>query len=181
MYENESPSDLIGDIYDTALDPALWADVIERITVFAGGQAGGLASKKTEHDVPYPHFLFNLDPHYMQLYWETYGQFDPLRVLSRLDANQIVNIPDLLSYDGYRRTEFYQDWSWPQGWVDSACVVLDKSAIDYIYLNIIRSKSSGMVDDEMRRRLAIIAPHARRALLIGKSIEFEAIRGGGLC
>ena len=30
-----------------------------------------------------------------------------------------------------------------------------------------------MVDDELRRRLAFIAPHARRALLIGKAIDLQ--------
>ena len=181
MYENESPTDLIGDIYDTAIDPALWSDVIASITVFAGGQAGGLGSIKTEYEFPDSHFLFNLDPHYMQLYWETYGKFDPFRALSRFDDKKVVSIPDLLPYDGFRRGEFYQEWGRPQGWIDSACVVLDKSARGFMFLNIIRSESSGMVDDEMRRRLTIIAPHARRALLIGKSIESEAIRDSDLC
>ena len=79
-----------------------------------------------------------------------------------------------MPYDEYRQGRFYQEWLRPQGWVDAAYVVLEKSGrIVRFSSAVIPSKASGMVDDEMRRRMALIAPHARRALLIGKSMDLK--------
>ncbi len=45
MSETEVLSALIGDIYDAALDPALWPDVLGKIYQFVGGCGAGLYSK----------------------------------------------------------------------------------------------------------------------------------------
>jgi DNA-binding CsgD family transcriptional regulator len=61
----------------------------------------------------------------------------------------------------------------PQGWVDAANSVLEKSASSCSFLTIIRSEGCGIVDDEMRRQMALVVPHVRRAVLIGKVIELK--------
>ena len=38
-------SQVVGDIYDAAIDPSLWSDVIVKIVDLVGGQAGSLAIK----------------------------------------------------------------------------------------------------------------------------------------
>ncbi len=172
MHEYEVLCDLIGEIHDTALDPARWTDVLAGITHFAGGQACGLLSKDPVSKSGTIHYPVDFDPHYVRTYAETYAQFDPLVTLPRL--GQIVSIPDLVSYDEYRQGRFSQEWLRPQGWVDVAHVVLENSGSDRaIVLVVIPSQKSGMVGDELRRRLALIAPHARRALLIGKAIDLK--------
>ena len=45
MTEAETASNLVGDIYDAALDPAMWVGVLAKIAGFAGARAGGLAVK----------------------------------------------------------------------------------------------------------------------------------------
>ena len=42
-----------------------------------------------------------------------------------------------------------------------------------LFLAFVPGKTRSMVDDEMRRRMAFIVPHARRALLIGKAMELN--------
>src|SRR5260221_12536708 len=84
---------------------------------------------------------------------------------------QILSIPDLRPSDESRRGRFYQEWAEPQGWADVAMVPLERSATSSAYLNVARHESSGMVDDEMRLRLALIVPHMRRAMSICKTIE----------
>ena len=43
----------------------------------------------------------------------------------------------------------------------------------FLYLAVVRGKSSGMVDEEMRSRLALIVPHVRRAVRTGKVIDLR--------
>lgn len=45
MEEDEKISALIGDIYDTVIDPATWPDVLRRTASFVGGQAAGLIAR----------------------------------------------------------------------------------------------------------------------------------------
>src|SRR5258708_23766337 len=59
----------------------------------------------------------------------------------------------------------------PQGFVDAADAVLEKSVASCAYLSVIRNQTQGMVDDAMRRRMAMIVPHVRRAVLISKVID----------
>ena len=42
MSESQKISNLVGDIYDAALDPAMWIGVLAKIADFAGAQAGGI-------------------------------------------------------------------------------------------------------------------------------------------
>jgi DNA-binding CsgD family transcriptional regulator len=162
--------DLIEEIYDAALEPALWNDVVVRINDFVGGQACGLISKDTMSQFGLTHYYCGVDPHYIQLYSETYSRFDPLTTLPPL--GQVVSIPDLLHYDEYRQGPFYQEWLRPQGCVDVANVVLEKSSSNCAVLLTVLP-GARMLDDEMRRRIAQIVPHVQRALLINKTIDLK--------
>jgi len=84
-----------------------------------------------------------------------------------------VSTADLVPYDEFRRGRFYREWARPHGWVDIASAVIEKSATSCTFLGVARSEASGPVDDEMRRRMALIIPHIRRALLIGKTVRHK--------
>ena len=160
--------DLIEEIYDAALEPALWNDVVVSINDFIGSQACGLISKDTMSQFGLTHYYCGVDPHYIKLYAETHSRFDPLTTLP--PPGQVVSIPDLLHYDEYRRGPFYQEWLRPQGCVDVANIVLEKSnANSAVLLTVLPGPR--MLDDEMRRRIALVAPHVRRAMQINKAID----------
>jgi len=173
MRDDEKLSHLIGDIYDAAVDPALWPDVLAKIAGFAGGQAAGLLSKDSVSKIGNAHYHCGVTPHYMQLYLEKCWKFDPMVTLVFFDVEQVTSITDLVPYEEFCQGRFYQEWTRPQGWVDSANVVLEKSLTSCTYLSVIRNKASGMVDDEMRRRMRLVIPHVRRAVLIGKMIDLK--------
>ena len=172
MSEHGTLTDLVGDIYDTTLNSALWTHVIAKITDFVGGQAGGLFLKDPESKLGNVEYHYNGDPHYVQLYTKTYSKIGPMAVLP--PAGQIVSIPDLMSYDEYRRGRYYHEWMRPQGWIDCANVVLERTGSNRaVILGISPSKPTGMVDEAMRQRMTLVIPHLRRALLIGKAMDFK--------
>jgi hypothetical protein len=45
MAQEEQLPDLIGDIYDAALDPSLWSEVVGKAARFVGGSAAAIFSK----------------------------------------------------------------------------------------------------------------------------------------
>jgi DNA-binding CsgD family transcriptional regulator len=176
MQEHLALSKVAEDIYDTVLDSARWTSVLAKITDFVDGQAGGLLSKDSVSKSGNAYYHVGVDPHYLGLYAESYWRFDPMGALPFCDVEQIASIPELVPYDEFREGRFFREWVEPQGWVDAANAVLEKSITSCAYLSIIRSKTRGMVDDEMRQRMALVVPHVRRAVLIGRVIDLKQVQ-----
>jgi DNA-binding CsgD family transcriptional regulator len=163
-------SEIVEGIYDAALEPERWNDVVVGINDLVGGQACGLISKDSISKFGVTHYYCGADPHYIQTYSETYSKFDPLATLPRF--GQVRSIPDLVAFDEYRRGRFYQEWMRPQKCADAANVVLEKSdAKCPVLLTVLSGKR--MVDEEMRRHIALLVPHAQRALMINKAISLK--------
>jgi hypothetical protein len=176
LADDEILTRLIGRIYDAALSPALWPDTLAQIAGFVGGQAAGIFSKDSISKDSTPYYHFGLDPKQMRIYSQTHSRFDPFSNLRFFDVGQVVSIPELVPYDEFRRGRFFREWMEPQGWVDAATCVLEKSASRCSFLTIIRGEEQGAVDDQMLERMALVAPHVRRAVPIGKVIDLEQIR-----
>ena len=173
MCEPQELTRIIADAYDAALEPTLWPDVLAEIADFVGGQVGGLLVKDAAKNSVSANCHAGGDPHYMQLYTQTYSNLGPVATSLFSDVGKVVSIPELVPYEEFCRGRFYQEWARPQGWVDVAVATLEKSASGCAYLSVARDEASGMVDDEMRRRMALVVPHVRRAILIGKTIDFK--------
>ena len=161
-------SDLIEDIYDAALEPARWNDVFVSINEFVGGLGSGIFSKNLISKSGAASYFCGADPHYIQLYSETYSKLGPLTSFPPLGS--IVTMPDLVPYDEFRRGRFYQEYMAPQGCADIAGVVLENSKASSADLLTVYVRNR-MVDDEIRQRIKLIAPHAHRALTINKAID----------
>ncbi len=171
MREEQGLTRLIGDIYDAALDSARWPGVLTQIAKFVGGQAAGLLSKDAINEFGNAYYQVGVDPYYVERYSDTYWKFNPVARLAECEVEQIVSVPDLMSYDEFCAGRFYREWAQPQGWVDAANAVLEKTATSCAYLTVLRNETSGMVDDEMRRRMRLIVPHVRRAVRTGRVID----------
>ena len=166
---------LIGDIYDAALDPARWSAVLQRAGDFVGGTAASLYFKDagTKTGAVY-YYGGEIDPRYTQLYFDEYVKLDPLttgHVLAEIEQPTCVS--DFMAPEEFARTRIYQEWVRPQGWVDCANAVLDKSATGAALFGVFRHERHGPVDDDTRSRMRQIVPHIRRALLIGRAIEVK--------
>ena len=171
MNDREQLSALIGDIYDAVLDPAQRIDVIEKIASFSGGHSGGLLSKHSLGCSENLYCYIGADPESLQAYSESYPKLDPTAATHSFGLAQVVSATDVVPHDEFRRGRFYREWARPHGWVDVASAVVDKSATSCTFLSVVRHEATGVVDNEMRRRMALVIPHVRRAYLIGKTIN----------
>jgi DNA-binding CsgD family transcriptional regulator len=79
-------------------------------------------------------------------------------------------MPDIIPYDEFRRGRFYQEYMLPQGCSDIAGVVLENSKASSADLLTVYVRDR-MVDDEIRQRIKLVAPHAHRSLMINKAID----------
>ncbi|MFZ2154701.1 MAG: LuxR C-terminal-related transcriptional regulator [Bradyrhizobium sp.] len=173
MDDRKQLSALIGDIYDAVLNPDLRTDVLDRIAGFTGGHSGSLLSKHALNDSENLYCYIGNDPEPLQAYSESYPKLDSTADPESVGVDQIVSAVDLVPYDEFRRGNFYREWARPYGWGDIASAVIERSATSCTFLSVARQETSGLVDDQMRRRMALVIPHVRRALLIGKTIHHK--------
>src|SRR3954452_22919289 len=165
-------SDLISAVYDAAIEASLWESAIERVAGFVGGSGGGLFCKDvgvSHASIPYrvgfrtplPVALFQ------QIYPAAEGHF-----LGDLEVP--IATTDLMSSGELAESELYRQWAEPQGLVDFLSAVVERSTISAAIFGVSRHQRNGVVDDQARRQMRLIAPHIRRAVLIGRMFEFKA-------
>ena len=90
------------------------------------------------------------------------------------DLEQPIATTDLIPFAELAKTELYRQWAQPQGFVDFLSAVIDRTAISSAIFGVFRHERNGIVDDRARRQMRLIAPHIRRAVLIGRMFEFKA-------
>lgn len=176
MVNPEQFSSLIGDIYDAAMEPALWPGVLAQIAAFVGGSAAAFYSKdpatKTG-DVYYD--CGASDPDFKRLYFEKYIKIDPTTAGHCFaPIGEPVTTADVLDYNEFLTSRFYREWVRPQQLVDNVSVALEKSATGTALLGVFRNERQGLADDEARRRMRLIAPHVRRAALVARTISHKS-------
>jgi DNA-binding CsgD family transcriptional regulator/PAS domain-containing protein len=175
MREFDQVSSLIADIYDAALAPARWVDVLCTARDFVGGSAASVFSKDVSvQSLNVYYHCGSIDPHYTRLYSEQYAKLDPLsngHVFSEIE--QPVATADIMPYEEFLDTRSFREWVRPQGLVDFVSATLDKSATGAAIFGVFRHERNGRVDEEARRRMRLIVPHIRRAMLVGSAIELK--------
>jgi len=171
FHDQRQLSDLIGVVYDAAIDPSRWEDAIAGAARFVGGTGAGLFCK----DVGVPHASI---PHrvgfqtplpvalFQQIYPAAEGHFLG-------DLEQPIATTDLMSFGELAESELYRQWAEPQGLVDFLSAVVDRTTISTAIFGVFRHRRNGVVDDHARRQMKLIAPHIRRAVLIGRMFEFK--------
>ncbi|HKF99969.1 MAG TPA: helix-turn-helix transcriptional regulator [Xanthobacteraceae bacterium] len=174
MTEAQQVSALVGDIYDAALDPELWPRVLKKGCEFVGGVASNLYSEDSATKTGNIHYTWGVDRHYGRLYYDRYIKYNPFTTAQLFfDVEEIISVGDIVPHEEFRETLFYKEWAQPQGWIDAASAILEKSATSYAAVSVIRHERDGLVDDDARWRMSLLVPHVRRAVLIGKVIELH--------
>ena len=177
IQESEVLSDLIGTIFDTTLDRALWPDVLRRSAAFVGGSAAAIFAKSPTALHGHVYYDWGTDPYYRQLYFDKYIKLDPATSGHYFaEVEQPIATADLMPYGEFLETRFYKEWVQPQGLVDFVSAVLDKSVTTAALFGVFRRERDGIVDDETRRRMRLIIPHIRRAVLVGNVLDLDTSR-----
>jgi DNA-binding CsgD family transcriptional regulator/PAS domain-containing protein len=167
--------ELIGEIYDAALALTLWSDVVGKAGQFVGGPAAAIFSKNPIAGTGNVYYESGIDPYFRDLYFEKYVKLDPATTGHYFaDIGQPIAVADLMPYDEFLETQFYKEWARPQGLVDFVSAVLDKSVASAALFGVFRHERDGTVDAEARRRMRLIVPHIRRAVLVGRLIDLKS-------
>jgi DNA-binding CsgD family transcriptional regulator len=175
MEEAKKVSELIGGIYDAALEHDQWPTMLRQIADFVGGHSATIFAKevaKQEGFVAYE--SGEISDRYKKSYFEKYVKLDPATTghfFAQVD--EPISTEDLVPYDEFVQSQFYLEWAKPQGLIDFVASVLDKSLTSGAMFGVFRHERDGLVDEGVRRRMRLIVPHIRRSVLIGRVIDLK--------
>lgn len=174
--EAEQLSQILGAIYDAALDPERWSEALHLATAFLDGAAANLFWQDPISNQAAVFHAWGDDPAYVQMYFDRYAALNPyFPAISFMPAGVVFSGGDIIPHDEFAQTRFYQEWVAPQGYIDVVGVNLHRFAAGIAAFSVRRSQAQGFVDAEMRRKLELLAPHLQRATMIAR--EFDGLRG----
>ena len=167
--ESAELSAVIGDIYDAAIEPSLWQHALGSICAFVGGSSAALIWHDSAIEQSEAVHLFNVDPHYLQLYYEKYLPLNPMfPAASFVDEGVVAADEDIMPRAELNKTRFYKEWIKPQGTLGALSVNLEKGVTRTSMINV---RMTVQLQDDMRRRLGLLVPHLQRAVAIGKLFD----------
>ena len=167
--ESAELSAVIGDIYDAAIDPALWQRALGSICAFVGGSSAALLWHDSAKERSEALHLFNVDPYYLRLYFEKYLPLNPMfPAATFVDEGIVVADEDIMPRAELNKTRFYKEWIKPQGTLGALSVNLEKGVARASMINV---RMTVPLRDEMRRRLGLLVPHLQRAVAISRLFD----------
>ncbi|HZZ35847.1 MAG TPA: hypothetical protein VFE03_08985, partial [Caulobacteraceae bacterium] len=177
MSESQQLSDLISAVYDAALDTAMWTPALKLTAGFLRSAATTLGSFDAVQSNGTLDYSWGYDPAHLALYAERYAKLNPLIPASvETQIGDVVAAYSLMSEATFKATLVYREWAKPQGYVDAAQAMLERSGTAFAVLAAVRHESVGRVDETMLRRMRLLVPHFRRAVLIGKVIDLKTVQ-----
>ncbi len=162
-------SAVVGDIYDAAIDPALWQQALASICAYVGGASAVLYWHDTATKRAEALHLFNEIPRYTKSYFEKYLPMNPMfPAAAFVDAGVVMSSEDIMPRAELEETRFYREWIKPQGIIDALAVNLEKGVTRVSLINV---RTEVAITEEMRHRMELVVPHLQRAVAIGRLFD----------
>jgi DNA-binding CsgD family transcriptional regulator len=154
---------LVGQVYDAAIEPGRWPQVLETLSDFLQGAA----TKLTFQNVKTLHSEANsvrMPPEADLIYAQYYFKINLfLQRVAKLRAGTLIPVWELLPRDVYQRSEFYNDFCRPNDMCHPIGVVLANDPDARVVFTCGSAKTAGEFEPEHLERLRRIGPHLVRA------------------
>lgn len=171
-------SELVGRIYECALAPELWTEVLVDACAGMGARTGWIAMHEPKLvRSSYP-VEVGADPIWQQrLAQEFVGMSPFMGIVHHVRAGEVWSVADVIDYDQFREGRFYREWSQPQGIADTVMGVLTKTPDAFTWLGVCLPTQATTAHKTL---MAQVLPHIERALRISQILEFRAAQSADL-
>lgn len=174
---DRSMNELIGSIYDAALDAELWVEVLNGVRRITPCRVASLYSLDRIADKPTFHQLAGMDVADELDYLEKWGSNNPITgAVGHLEPGQVRGLASIMDYEAFKQTPIFRQWAEPNGYCDGINVMLENTLSRLAAVSLIRGVEDGPADPPAVARLELLAPHFLRAVRIGRVLENVTLR-----
>jgi DNA-binding CsgD family transcriptional regulator len=180
---NAAFSNIVGTIYDCALDPTRWPDAIREVCRASNFFAGAIDVTELSSGSSHLHQYWNFDPVWLERLMPDYGA-DIAEIWTSIPnlMTRPLDEPLCVTRDTpqFVTTEFryYREWVRPQGFIDAAMLMVLRERNRIGALSMSRHESTGGVTDRDLQVIELLAPHLRRAVAISDVLNMQTIKIG---
>lgn len=172
MADEDQLQALIGEIYDSALDPERWSSTLNHLSAEFGGNGAALSDKDFRENRPTFIIQTGFCDEIVKLYTEHYVKTDlRFEIAKDLPTGAILHEGMFITEAEMDRHEYYQDFLAPFDFRYHLGGALVNSDDVLSVIAIQRSPRAGDFDTSDAKRLELLLPHLRRALLIQRRID----------
>ncbi len=174
-------SDLIGLIYDCALDPALWPVALARIR----DELGFAHATLSLQTMPSGQVLLNVTSGMSSPWEERIADYGPdiialwggARAITAAPLDEPVLLsemnPDVKA--GTSRNRYYLEWRKPQGLIDTMSMGLTRDETSLAVASFVRHESQGPIGEPEIEMARLLAPHLKRAVTISRLLDVQSV------
>jgi len=169
--QNERALELVGQIYEAALDADQWPELLVQIADFCGGANAALVT--VDPDIHYSSVITpRADPDCVAAYNEHWWRYDPISVLAaKAPPGKFVSVADI-DQEGYFSSAFYNEFRRFTGYGNhglTTTLFRDRNAFGNFVLQT--SPNDDEIAAQTLRNTEIVVPHVARAASIARRLH----------
>ncbi|WP_291850467.1 helix-turn-helix transcriptional regulator [Bradyrhizobium sp.] len=174
-------SDVIGKIYDSAVDPALWPLALEGACGLIGATHSYIGIYDSDRWGMRYGPQWGGDPHWMKLYREKYGEMMPFwKIIPKFDVGEVISSRRTFEIAGgneeeIRKSPFFTEWADPAGHRDSVTSIVSRSETQFGLFHLLTPPTRDLCGPEEWAVAELLVPHIRRAVAIGDLLDMKSI------
>jgi len=176
--DNTNYDVLLDQIYDAALDPRRWQDVLESLNTMLNSRGFALFFQD-RNTVRFNQFM-GLDASQVAAYANHYGLINPWVPAFARAPRSVTSAHELMGQSDLERTEFYNDWLNPLGLHDAIGLPIRQDGGAFFLASGLRDKKAGYYTAAEKRLARRVTPHMKRAAQICERLYMAQFLRDGL-
>lgn len=180
MLDQAELLEVIGELYDCAIEPSRWPQALGRMANSIGCSAASVTlvdpSQRDPAAIARIIAVHGTTPEQMRILEQSQavnpllssGWFEPI-------DEPFCGI-DYVGREAYFATRFYREFIAPMGFIDAALTILAKSPVRFGSLVVPHTHEQGEWTREQLDQVRLYAPHVRRAMTIADLLDTRALK-----
>jgi DNA-binding CsgD family transcriptional regulator len=160
---------IIGSIYDCALDPNLWHDLLASLARITHGHAAVLNSLDRVHHSGSVLVECNTDPSWSDKYRQFYSQINPtIDLVEKIPVFHPFTFNELFGWRTFAKSQYHSEYRDPQGFGDSLSIMMERGQQRTVSISIFRPRADPLYSKTDIATMRRLAPHIRRSVEFGR-------------
>jgi DNA-binding CsgD family transcriptional regulator len=172
-------SELVGAIYDCALDPGLWPGALASMRRELRFQNASLSVVDLATSAMPIQVLSGVEEPWlsrMELYGEeVLEQWGGAAGIARYELGEPYVLTRVNPAAATRQNRYFAEWGEPQGLIDTMAAILARDAAGIGNIAFGRHADDGPITDDQVDEVRLILPHVRRAVAISRTLEIKQV------
>lgn len=172
---DEELLDLVGNIYDCAIEPAKWPEVLERIASTIDSVNAAISLQNVSRRAVSLHAHWNVDPAFEKSMVSNFSINPAVPVAWYRNVDEPFAFYDTIGADELKATRWHRRAVAPHGLGDCIATLLAKTPDQFGSLSLCREDWKPPYGEAELATLRTLAPHIRRAVLISDMLDARAL------